>query len=125
MPLLLKSRWIDAIAIAIVYGVGIVFVVVFTRVAASERVARTELAAANQQLSEGAAQIEDLAITKERNRFAREIHDSVGHYLTVVNVQIGAAQAILHEPALHEKSDFSVQPLCPLCLCGCCFEQIP
>jgi hypothetical protein len=21
--------------------------------------------------------------------------------------------------ALHEKSDFSVQPLCPLCLCGC------
>ena len=97
MPLLLKSRWIDAIAIAIVYGVGIVFVVVFTRVAASERVARTELAAANQQLREGAAQIEDLAITKERNRLAREIHDSVGHYLTVVNVQIGAAQAILQQ----------------------------
>src|SRR5262245_28116746 len=22
-----------------------------------------------------------------------------------------------------EKSDFSVQPLCPLCLCGCFFEQ--
>lgn len=97
MPLLLKSRWIDAIAIAIVYGVGIVFVVVFTRVAASERTARTELAAANQRLRERAAQIEDLAITKERNRLAREIHDSVGHYLTVVNVQIGAAQAVLQQ----------------------------
>ena len=97
MPLLLKSRWIDAIAIAIVYGVGIVFVVVFTRVAASERTARTELAEANQRLRERAAQIEDLAITKERNRLAREIHDSVGHFLTVVNVQIGAAQAVLQQ----------------------------
>src|SRR5689334_4927576 len=97
MPLILKNRWIDAIAIAIVYGVGIVFVVVFTRVAASERAARTELAAANQRLRERAAQIEDLAITKERNRLAREIHDSVGHYLTVVNVQIGAAQTVLQQ----------------------------
>jgi len=94
MPLLLKSRWVDAIAIAIVYGVGIVFVVVFTRVAASERVARTELAEANRQLREHAAQVEELATTKERNRLAREIHDSLGHYLTVVNVQIGAAQAV-------------------------------
>ncbi len=95
MPLLLRSRWIDAIAIAIVYGVGIVFVVVFTRVAASEREARTELATANQQLRDHAAQVEELATTKERNRLAREIHDTLGHYLTVVNVQIGAAQTIL------------------------------
>jgi signal transduction histidine kinase len=94
-PLLLRSRWVDAIAIALVYGTGIVFVVVFTRVAASEREARTELAEANQQLREHAAQVEELATIKERNRLAREIHDSLGHYLTVVNVQIGAAQAIL------------------------------
>src|SRR5207237_7372967 len=95
MPLLLRSRWIDAIAIAIVYGVGIVFVVVFTRVAASEREARTELAEANQRLRDHASQVEELAKTKERNRLAREIHDSLGHYLTVVNVQIGAARTVL------------------------------
>src|SRR5438552_4468229 len=94
MPLLLRSQWVDAIAIALVYGTGIVFVVVFTRVASSEREARTELAKANQQLRDHAAQIEDLATTKERNRLAREIHDSLGHYLTVVNVQISAAQTI-------------------------------
>src|SRR6266404_5125009 len=97
MPLLLRSRWVDAIAIAIVYGTGIVFVVVFTRVAASEREARTALAEANQLLRDHAAQVEELATTKERNRLAREIHDSLGHYLTVVNVQIGAAQAILDQ----------------------------
>src|SRR5438876_7890092 len=95
MPLLLRSRWVDAVALALVYGTGIVFVVVFTRVAASEREARTELAKANQQLRDHAAQVEELATTKERNRLAREIHDTLGHYLTVVNVQIGAAQTIL------------------------------
>jgi len=95
MPLILRSRWFDAIAIALVYGTGIVFVVVFTRVAASEREARTELAEANQQLRDHATQVEELATTKERNRLAREIHDSLGHYLTVVNVQIGAARAVL------------------------------
>lgn len=95
MPLVLGSRWIDAVAIAIMYGTGIVFVVVFTRVATSERDARERLSEANRKLQEHAEQIEELATTKERNRLAREIHDSVGHYLTVVNVQIGAAQAVL------------------------------
>jgi len=95
MPLILRSRWVDAIALAVVYGTGIVFVIVFTRVAASEREARNELATANQRLRQHAAQVEELATTKERNRLAREIHDSLGHYLTVVNVQISAAQTIL------------------------------
>jgi signal transduction histidine kinase len=63
--------------------------------AASERDARMALAEANQQLREHAAQVEELATAKERNRLAREIHDSLGHYLTVVNVQIEAARAIL------------------------------
>jgi len=97
MPLILVSRWIDALAVALAYGTGIVFVVVFTRVAAAEREARTALAQANQRLRDHAAQVEELATTKERNRLAREIHDSLGHYLTVVNVQIGAARTILEQ----------------------------
>ena len=97
MPLILVNRWIDAIAIAMIYGTGIVFVVVFTRVAAREREARSSLGEANRLLMENAAQIEELAVTRERNRLAREIHDSLGHYLTVVNVQIGAAQAIFDQ----------------------------
>ena len=95
IPLISRNRWFDAIAIAVIYGTGIVFVIVFTRVAASERDARTDLAEANRRLREHASQVEELAKTKERNRLAREIHDSVGHYLTVVNVQIGAARTVL------------------------------
>jgi signal transduction histidine kinase len=107
MPLIIRSRWVDAIAIALIYGTGIVFVVVFTRVAASEREARTALAEANQLLRDHAAQVEELATTKERNRLAREIHDSLGHYLTVVNVQIGAAQAILEQDRLRARDHLS------------------
>ena len=97
MPFLLRGRWVDAIALALIYGTGIVFVAVFTRVAASERDARNALAEANQLLRDHASQVEELATTKERNRLAREIHDSVGHYLTVVNVQIGAARTVLDQ----------------------------
>jgi signal transduction histidine kinase len=55
----------------------------------------TELAVANQHLREHAAQAEELATTRERNRLAREIHDGVGHYLTVIKVQLDAASALL------------------------------
>jgi len=55
---------------------------------------RGELEAANAQLRAYAAQAEELATTRERNRLAREIHDGVGHYLTVVKTQLDVAAAI-------------------------------
>ena len=89
-------------AFGITFIATIVFVAVFTHILVSERRARGEverlageLTAANQQLREYAAQIEDVATMEERNRLAREIHDSLGHYLTVVNVQLEAARAVL------------------------------
>ena len=35
-------------------------------------------------------------MTHERNRLAREIHDSLGHTLTIVNVQIEAAKVVMN-----------------------------
>jgi signal transduction histidine kinase len=58
-----------------------------------EKLAR-DLAEANQSLRTYAMQAEELAITKERNRLAREIHDGLGHYLTTVYMQIQAARAV-------------------------------
>ncbi|MCA9981853.1 MAG: sensor histidine kinase, partial [Anaerolineales bacterium] len=81
---------------------AIIFVAVFSKIALRERHGREqveqlaiELQTANQKLSEYAAKVEELVIMQERNRMAREIHDSLGHYLTVVNIQIGAARAIM------------------------------
>ena len=96
--LIYSSRSVPAWEVVVLLSLGAAYLVVgtsFTRVAAGEREARAALAEANQRLRERAAQIEELATTKERNRLAREIHDSLGHYLTVVNVQISAAQAVM------------------------------
>jgi signal transduction histidine kinase len=43
-----------------------------------------ELSDKNQQLEEYAATVEELSIMKERNRFARDVHDTIGHTMTLL-----------------------------------------
>ncbi|MDY7024557.1 MAG: histidine kinase, partial [Cyanobacteriota bacterium] len=64
---------------ALLFGFVLVFVVLLVGTLLSEQQSRQELAQANQRLREYAILIEDRAILQERNRIAREIHDSVGH----------------------------------------------
>jgi signal transduction histidine kinase len=51
----------------------------------------TELEEAQRQLRTFAAESEELAVARERNRMAREIHDTLGHYLTILAVQLETA----------------------------------
>jgi signal transduction histidine kinase len=67
---------------------AVVFVVVYVGVAAREREARMRV----EKLS---AEVAQLAAANERNRLAREIHDTLGHYLTVIHVQLEAARAVM------------------------------
>lgn len=62
----------------------------------NERLLR-ELQEVHQQLQEYSARVEELAISKERNRLAREMHDTIGHRLTVAAVQLEGAQRLIHE----------------------------
>lgn len=59
-----------------------------------QRAAQEELVAANQKLRAYAAQAEALAMTEERNRIAREIHDGLGHYLTAIMLQLKGARSV-------------------------------
>jgi signal transduction histidine kinase len=54
-----------------------------------------ELQQAHEQLQEYAAQVEQLAVAEERNRLAREMHDALGHRLTVAVVQLEGAQRLI------------------------------
>ncbi len=54
-----------------------------------------ELQAAHNQLQEYTSRLEELTITQERNRIAREMHDTLGHRLTVVSVQLEGAQRLV------------------------------
>jgi signal transduction histidine kinase len=71
------------------------FAAVVTELLRREQRARGELADAHRQLQEYAMQAERLATAQERNRVARDIHDGLGHALTVVQMQIKAARAVL------------------------------
>ena len=83
------------------FSFAILFTIVFSLLAVQAEKARSEvqrlaaeLTAANRQLREYAVQAEELSATRERNRIAREIHDTLGHFLTVANVQLEAARAL-------------------------------
>jgi signal transduction histidine kinase len=71
------------------------FTLVVTELLVRERKARAELAEANERLRGYAAQAEQLATIQERNRLARDIHDGVGHHLTVVQMLLEAARAVI------------------------------
>jgi signal transduction histidine kinase len=78
-------QWLRNIAQA---TAAVVFVVVYVGVAQREREAR-------QRAEALAAEVAQLAAANERNRMAREIHDTLGHYLTVIHVQLEAARAVI------------------------------
>jgi len=99
---MLTGGWDQVWTTMPIFVAGQLFILVFTQMAVSEEQARHEvqglvheLEEANRQLRAYALQAEDLAVSKERNRMAREIHDGLGHHLTALNMQIKAARAVL------------------------------
>lgn len=68
---------------------------VITRMMAAQRVQRNALSEANLQLMRYASSQEQLAVSRERNRMARELHDTLAHSLSAVAVQLEAADSAM------------------------------
>ncbi len=68
-----------------------IFLMLLMHALITERQSRDQLVQANEKLRQYALQVETLAATQERNRIAREIHDSLGHSLTALNLQLEGA----------------------------------
>jgi signal transduction histidine kinase len=83
----------------VIFGLVILFLHLLVEAALKERQGQTQLAAANARLRHYALRIEDLATVQERNRIARDIHDSLGHSLTVCGIHVEAALRLLHSDA--------------------------
>ena len=73
---------------ALLFALVLAFILLLVSAILAEHESQKKLKAANQSLRQYALQIENQAILKERNRIAREIHDSVGHYLTAQSIQL-------------------------------------
>ena len=59
-----------------------------------QRAQRAELQQANRKLALAATATEQLAVSHERNRMARELHDTLAHSLSAVSVQLEAVNAL-------------------------------
>jgi signal transduction histidine kinase len=60
-----------------------------------ERQQHAQLEAAHQRLRRHAATVEQLAISRERNRLARDLHDTLAHSLSALTVQLEALRSLL------------------------------
>lgn len=82
--------------IALLYLVPLLVSVLAQR----ERKQHAELEAAHQRLRRHATTVEQLAVSRERNRLARELHDTLAHSLAALSVQLEALRTLLtHDPA--------------------------
>ncbi|MDF2674901.1 MAG: histidine kinaselike ATPase [Clostridiales bacterium] len=68
------------------------------------RISQEKLKKANRDLEVYASSIEELTLLRERNRISREIHDSVGHALSTIAIQLGAIERTIgREPNTAEE----------------------
>lgn len=79
----------------VVFGLVILFLQLLVDAVMIERKSREALAEANVRLQQYAMKVEELATMQERNRIARDIHDSLGHSLTAFNFHLEAAIRLL------------------------------
>ena len=94
--------WREGLETLAIFGSGYIFFGVFANALYRSQEAQLksqkllkELEAANRQLKDYTKQVETLTAAQERNRLAREMHDTVGHHLTVVAVQLEGAQRLI------------------------------
>lgn len=60
------------------------------------KLSKYQLIGKNSELKEYSKSLKDLTLLKERNRISREIHDSVGHSLSTIIIQLGAIEKVAH-----------------------------
>ncbi|MGB3640307.1 MAG: sensor histidine kinase [Rivularia sp. (in: cyanobacteria)] len=95
-PRRLQKLWFFQFSFVALFVLALVFVLLLMNAVLSERESRDKLTAANEKLRKYALKIENQATLEERNRIAREIHDSLGHSLTALNLQLETGTKLLN-----------------------------
>ncbi len=83
--------WLNQLTHALMFGTGLLFLLHLINTVMRERQIQEQLAILHKQLQQYIVQVEDLAVVRERNHTAHNIHDSLGHALAVMNIQLQTA----------------------------------
>jgi signal transduction histidine kinase len=92
---------------ALLFGFVLAFVMLLVGAVLAEHQSREKLTIANRRLRQYALTIENQATLQERSRIAREIHDSVGHYLTAQSIQLENTELFISKDS--DKATYHLQ----------------
>ena len=92
------------VGLLLAFGLVFLFLHLLVDAALKERQGQEQLEVANARLREYALRVEELATAQERNRIARDIHDSLGHSLTVFSIHLEAALRLLRSDPEHAET---------------------
>ena len=102
MVLALPLMWMGGPSLELTWEPTFVRILLFStvgyvvvRITQAQREQRVALAEKNTELTHYATTLEQLAITRERNRMARELHDTLAHTLSAVNIQLKALEVLI------------------------------
>ncbi len=109
LPEQIVTVWVGAV---LTVGLVILFLHLLVDAALKERQGQEKLAVANARLRQYALRVEALATAQERNRIARDIHDSLGHSLTVFGIHLeGALRLLQSNPTKAEELLLEIKQL--------------
>lgn len=95
----IDPRWIAAITFGLTMGGFMLFAAASSFLVRSEAAARQALAAVNAELLSTRALLAETSRVEERLRISRDLHDTLGHHLTALSLQLDVASRLSEEPA--------------------------
>lgn len=87
-------RTVNGVMTAVTFGGFQVFAAASSSLARRERTARESLARANAELHDTRARLIEKSRTDERLRISRDLHDTLGHHLTALTLQLDVASRV-------------------------------
>jgi signal transduction histidine kinase len=95
----------ETVSDLLMFFIGMVLAVATAAVADRQRRSRLRAERLVAELSAAQQRVAELSAAAERNRVARDIHDSLGHHLTAISVQLEKAEAFRgRDPAVADRS---------------------